>query len=103
MYVAYGYADLHLPYSHSLKEKRGIVHGVSDRIRKRFNISLAEVDHHDLWQRCRLGFSAVSHDMATLELIINAIRETLDSYTDEMEVLDFEYKVTSYKRSDYLP
>jgi len=95
LYVAYGYAELHLPYSHSLKEKRGIVHGVSTRINKRFNVSLAEVDHQDLWQRSRLGFSAVSHDMPTLELIISSVRETIHGYSDEMEVLDFIYEITS--------
>ena len=96
MYVVYGYAELHLPYSHSLKEKRGIVHGVSARIKKRFNVSLAEVDHHDLWQRSRLGFSAVSQDMSTLQLIISSIRESLESYTDEMELLDFTSEITSF-------
>jgi len=96
LYVVYGYAELHLPYSHSLKEKRGIVHGLSTRIKKRFNVSLAEVDHHDLWQRSRLGFSAVSQDMPTLQLIINSIRESLESYTDEMEVLDFTSEITSF-------
>lgn len=95
MYVAYGYAELHLPYSHSLKEKRAIVHGVSERIRKRFNISLAEVDHQDLWQRSRLGFSAVSQDMPTLELIINSIRDSLEGYSDELETLDFEYDIVT--------
>lgn len=96
MYVVYGFAELHLPYSHSLKEKRGIVHGVSTRINKRFNISLAEVDHQDLWQRSRLGFSAVSQDMPTLELIINSVRESLESYTDEMQLLDFVYEITNF-------
>lgn len=103
MFIAYGYAELHLPYSHSLKEKRGIVHGVSERIRKRFNVSLAEVDHQDLWQRCRLGFSAVSYDITAIEIIVKSIRESLDNYSDQLEVLDFEYRVNSYSRSDRLP
>lgn len=95
MFVAYGYAELYLPYSHSLKEKRGLIHGVSSRICKRFNVSLAEVDHHDLWQRARLGFSVVTHKMPELELIISSIRESLDSYSDQMEVVDFSWEIIS--------
>lgn len=95
MFVAYGYTDLHLPYSHSLKEKRGLLHGVSSRIRKRFNVSVAEVDNHDLWQRARLGFSVVTHNMPELELIISSIRESLDCYSDQMIVIDFSWEIIS--------
>ncbi|MGE5389818.1 MAG: DUF503 domain-containing protein [Deltaproteobacteria bacterium] len=96
MYVSYGYAELYLPYSHSLKEKRGKIHGVTSRIRKRFNVSVAEVDHNDLWQRSRLGFSAISHDIATLELIINSIRDSLQDYSDELEMINIEYEIVTY-------
>ena len=46
MFVVYGTIDLHLPYSTSLKEKRKTVHAVIARIRKRFNVSVSEVDYH---------------------------------------------------------
>ena len=51
MYVVYGYGELYLPYCSSLKEKRKIIHGLISRIRKRFNVSICEVQFHDLWQR----------------------------------------------------
>jgi uncharacterized protein YlxP (DUF503 family) len=53
--------ELHIPGARSLKDKRMVVRSVKDRIKK-FNIAVAEVEHHDLWQRCGLGIVTVSND-----------------------------------------
>ena len=54
--------DLLIPESHSLKGKRFILKSLKDRIHHRFNVSIAEVDEHNLWQRSRLGIAVVSTD-----------------------------------------
>ena len=51
--------DLHFPGARSLKDKRRILASVRDRVR-RLNVSLAELDHHDLHQRAQLGIVAVA-------------------------------------------
>jgi uncharacterized protein YlxP (DUF503 family) len=51
--------ELHLPGSHSLKDKRMVLRGIKDRLRK-FNVAVAEVDYHDLWQRAGLGVVTIS-------------------------------------------
>jgi uncharacterized protein YlxP (DUF503 family) len=51
--------ELHLPGSRSLKDKRMVLRGIKDRLKK-FNVAVAEVDHHDLWQRAGLGVVTVS-------------------------------------------
>ena len=53
--------DVHLPFAQSLKDKRMILRGVKDRTKK-FNVSVAEVDHHDLWQRATLAVVTVATD-----------------------------------------
>jgi uncharacterized protein YlxP (DUF503 family) len=53
--------ELHIPGARSLKDKRMIVRGVKDRIKK-FNVAVAEVEYQDLWQRCGLGVVTVSTD-----------------------------------------
>ncbi len=53
---------LYLPESHSLKEKRAVVKSLKDKVRQRFNVSIAEVDDQDLWQRARLGVCSVGND-----------------------------------------
>lgn len=54
--------ELHIPYGHSLKEKRKVVVGLKDRLRRKFNLSVAEVGDHDLWQRAVLGMACVAND-----------------------------------------
>jgi uncharacterized protein len=49
--------ELFLPESHSLKEKRMVVKSVKANLQNRLGCSIAEVDHHDAWQRTRLTLS----------------------------------------------
>jgi uncharacterized protein YlxP (DUF503 family) len=46
---------LHLPENTSLKEKRRVLKSITTQLKNRFNISVAEVDDHDLWQKAVLG------------------------------------------------
>jgi len=51
--------ELYIPGARSLKDKRMVLRGVKDRLRK-FNVAVAEVAHHDLWQRAGLGVVTIS-------------------------------------------
>jgi uncharacterized protein YlxP (DUF503 family) len=61
--------ELFIPGAHSLKEKRMVLRGVKDRLR-RFNVAVAEVEHQDLWQRAALGVVTIagSEALASREL-----------------------------------
>jgi len=89
MFIVYGSVQLFLPYASSLKDKRQIIQSVVNRIRKRFNISIVEVDHHDLWQRSALGWAAACASYSDSEKIIDAIRNTLEAYEDRCEITEF--------------
>lgn len=52
--------QLYLSQSRSLKDKRQVVKSLKDRLRSRFNVAVAEVEHQDLWQRGTLGLAAIS-------------------------------------------
>jgi len=54
--------DLYFPESGSLKSKRQVLKSVIARLRNRFNVSVAEVDANDLWQRSVIGVAAVSNE-----------------------------------------
>jgi len=71
--------EIHLPESHSLKEKRLVLRSLKDRLKK-FNVSVAECDHQDLWQRATLGVVSISSDHGVLE-------KTLNTVIDETEKL----------------
>ncbi|MGH7483919.1 MAG: DUF503 domain-containing protein [Longimicrobiales bacterium] len=54
----------------SLKEKRRVVRSLKDRLRDRFNVSVAETAHHDLWQRAELTACCVSRERRPVESIL---------------------------------
>jgi uncharacterized protein len=54
--------SLHIPESHSLKDKRAVVRSLTERLRRTFNVSVAEVDDQDLWQVATIGVVCVSGD-----------------------------------------
>lgn len=54
--------DLHLPEAQSLKQKRREVLRVKQGLARQVGASVAEVDHHDLWQRCRLSLAVVARE-----------------------------------------
>jgi uncharacterized protein YlxP (DUF503 family) len=68
-------AELHFPEAHSLKEKRMFVRSAKEQLRNRFGASVAEVEHHDVWQRARImaAFVAREHGEAT-KLVADAER-----------------------------
>ncbi len=93
MYVLYGDAELFLPYSESLKEKRKHIQSITARIRKRFNVSIGEAACHDLWQRSVLGFAAVCSSNAEADFILQAIRETIEQHAEACELISFNRQI----------
>ena len=77
MVVALLSVELYLPGAQSLKEKRMVLRGVKDRLKK-FNISVSEVEHQDLWQRAGLGIVAISTDRRHLEAELAAVADELE-------------------------
>lgn len=81
-------AELHFPEGHSLKSKRLLLKSLLERLRNRHNVSVAQVDGWDLWQRATLAIAHVNVDRAHADALIEKIRKTLDGEA-EMQVLDF--------------
>jgi uncharacterized protein YlxP (DUF503 family) len=79
--------DLHFPGARSLKDKRQALRSLETRIRNRFNVSLAEVEHQDLWQRARLAVVSVNTDHVHLESTLQKVAGEAGSARD-IELLD---------------
>ena len=73
MVVASLELDIALPESQSLKDKRQVVRSLKERIQSRFNVSIAEVDDHDLWQRAGLGVAVVAADGARATEVLEKV------------------------------
>ncbi|HEY3374249.1 MAG TPA: DUF503 domain-containing protein [Candidatus Aquicultor sp.] len=52
--------ELFLPNANSLKDKRQVVKSIIGKVDSKFNVSISEVDNHDLWQRATIGIAHVS-------------------------------------------
>ena len=84
--------ELHLPAANSLKAKRSVVNHVKERLRTRFNVSVAEVDHQDLWQRATLGVAVVSGDQGVLDKVLHDILACVER-EDRLAVLDYQIRI----------
>jgi len=80
--------SLFLPHSHSLKDKRRVLKGLKDRLR-RFNVSVAEVDGQDLWQRATIGIATVSHDRSRVEEILRTVHDEIEARIPG-EIIDYQ-------------
>lgn len=65
--------ELRIEVAHSLKDKRHVVKGLKDRLRSRFNVAVAEIDHQDLWQRATISAVTVSADHQHAEVVLQAV------------------------------
>ena len=73
MAVAFLQLEIHLPESHSLKDRRQVVRSLKDRLRQRFNVAVAELNPDDLWQRASVGIVAVGADHASIEGLLRQV------------------------------
>lgn len=84
--------ELVIPYAQSLKDKRSAVRGLTDRIRSKFNASVAEVGYQDKWQRSVVAVCFVGGDKRHLELDATRIRTLCEEATDvEITAIDQEW------------
>ena len=65
--------EIQVEDARSLKDKRQVLRSLKDRLRAHFNVAVAELDHHDLWQRSKVGVVTISNDGKHLEESLDAI------------------------------
>jgi len=65
--------DLEIYGCQSLKEKRSVVKSLKDRLHDRFNVSVAETDHHDVWQRAELTACVVATARRHAESVLDSL------------------------------
>jgi uncharacterized protein YlxP (DUF503 family) len=80
--VAVGTVELHLPDVDSLKGKRHALKGLKERVRARYEVSVAEVDHQDLWQRATLAIACVSHDSRHANEVVSKAMDFIEEHVE---------------------
>ncbi len=81
--------ELHLPDRHSLKEKRYVVKSLKDRIRRTFNVSIAEVGDQDVWQRAVMAAACVGTDRAYVNGVLDQLLRAVER-EDGVEIVRSE-------------
>jgi len=71
--------EFFIPTAHSLKDKRAVVKSMLTRTKQKFNVSAAEVDHQEVWQRTRLAFVTVSSSKEAAEREMEHVLRYLES------------------------
>ena len=70
--------ELHLAGAHSLKDKRSVIKSLKDRLRQSFNVSVAETDHQESWQRAELTACCVAADRGQADRLM----EEMDRFVE---------------------
>jgi len=98
MPIAYLTIELRIEAAHSLKDKRQVVRSLKDRLRNSFNISIAEIEVTDLWQRATLGVVGISDSRDYLDGLMRNVEreavklannngaEVVDSFVEYVEI-----------------
>ncbi len=83
-YVGILSVELHFPEAHSLKDKRMFLRSAKKQLQNRFGASVAEVDHHDVWQRARLTLSCVAREYRDAERLLDEAERYLSGQEFEL-------------------
>ena len=85
--------ELRLPENLSLKGKRQVLKSITSRVRNKFNVSVAEVDDHDLWQLSTVGICCVSNDKRHTNEVLSKIVDFIGNSRFDVELLNYEIEI----------
>jgi uncharacterized protein len=95
MVVGVGFIELLIHDSSSLKAKRQRVKSILGKVRSKFHLSIAEVDNHDKWQRCTIGYAVVTNEKGHAHTML----ENIAAYVDGLhmaEIVDSRIEIVNY-------
>jgi uncharacterized protein YlxP (DUF503 family) len=70
--------ELHLPHAKSLKDKRQVLRSLKDRLRKKFNVAVAELEYQEVWNRSIVGVATLSNAAPHVERSLQEVLEEAD-------------------------
>ena len=84
---------IHIPACASLKEKRGRIKPLISRLRREFNISVAEMDLQDTWQDAVIGCAMIGNDQAFLQSALQNVAKWVESHWTDGDVIDEKIEI----------
>ena len=95
MVVGVCHLTLAIAGSASLKDKRRVVKSLTERVRNRFNVAVAEVDAHEIWNTAVLGVVCVSTGRAHADEVLAHVVDFVQSGHGDAELVDYSVEVVS--------
>lgn len=92
MIIGTATVEIFLPESGSLKMKRSIVKRLKDRVRRKFNVSIAEVDYLDKWQRSTLGVGVVANQTRFADEVLAKVMREIEA-EHGLDILDVRFEM----------
>jgi len=87
---------LRLAENLSLKGKRRVLKSITTRVASKFNVSVAEVDDHNLWQLATLGICCVSNNKRHTNEVLSKVVDFIVNGRFDVEILDYEIEILSF-------
>ena len=82
--------ELRLPAARSLKQKRGQLQSLLTRLRREFNLAVAEIGHNDVWQSAQIAMVAVSNERAAAEKVLRRAVLWIEKHRPDLDVVAAE-------------
>ncbi len=96
MIVGISEITLHIPESHSLKDKRQVIKSLMARVRQRFEVAIAEVGENDVWQTAKLGVSCVSNSHQHANEVLNNVLHYIEETRPDVAVTNSEIEIMNW-------
>lgn len=87
---------LRLPENQSLKGKRRVLKSITTQLRSKFNVCVAEVGDHQLWQMATLGICCLSNDKRYTNEVLSKAVNFIGNGRFDVEMLDYEIEIMSF-------
>ena len=84
--------ELRIHQAQSLKSKRQVIRRIKDRVKNKFNVSIAEVGENDKWQRALLGLALVGNDRRQINSALNAVTSYIENL-NAAEIINSDFEI----------
>lgn len=89
MVIGLLFLDIHLPYCHSLKEKRKRLNSIRDRFKNKYNVAFAELDYQNKWQRAAVGIVTLHKEKKRVDSLFQKIIQECEENIDG-EIINYQ-------------
>lgn len=93
MHIGVCMLKFRLPENGSLKGKRQVLKSIIERVKNRYNVSIAEVDDNDSWQLMSLGITCVSNSASHANEVLSKVVNFIQNSKFDVELLDYEIEI----------